>query len=256
MPAEPDRLHRFEEPVDGSVCLAHALRRVGLVNAASLVPHHAAEHEPLDRSGLLRQRRCLLRQADTAPAHPDVHVDQKPDTRSGRHGRRCEVARVADVVDHNGELAGPSELGGGRVLSDAHDLVGDQDALDAAARHRRRFGQGRCRHSDRAVLDLKPRVLHRLVRFRVRPERDPAPGPDRRPHEVPSHRFEIDDERGRRQLVDRQTDERPLPLGEPHVNSGEHAGRCPSYVPRTRRTLPRGHPRHGEGDVIPERPRR
>ena len=86
-----------------------------------------------------------------------------------RHGRGSELASVAQVVDRHGQPVDTGELGGELELAGPDDLIGDENALDPAAHHRLRLEDRRGRHADRAVLDLEPRELHRLVGLDVRP---------------------------------------------------------------------------------------
>ena len=102
-----------------------------------------------------------------------------------------------------------------RELRRSDDLVGDEHIADAGCDERLRFADFLAADTDGAALDLQVRDVGALVRLRVWTERD-ARAARRVGHqvEVALEGVEVDDERGRVDVVDGVADAGGNPLHE------------------------------------------
>ena len=141
----------------------------------ALVGLKAGEDEARGGGDLARQRQGRLSGLHAAAAHPDVDLDEDAQRHSGRDGRVRQLAHVAGVVDGDRQRAAPGERDQAGDLERPHDLVGDEDVLDAAVSERLRLAELGAGDADGAGGELQLGDLDALVRLGVRAQlRRPA----------------------------------------------------------------------------------
>ena len=125
---------------------------------------------------LLRERECAGRGRLPRAMQPDVHLHEQLRRRSAALQRRCEALGRGDPVDGDRQLEPIGrEPGESLPLVGAERRVVHEDAGRAGLREDLRLPRLRDCQAARAERQLPQPDLGRLVRLRVRPERDPVP---------------------------------------------------------------------------------
>ena len=172
----------------------------------SLVGVQSREAQVPAAGDSLRKRESGRARLDAAAMRADVDLDEDVQAHPLRARRCVQLRDVARVVGEHSDFRLAGKAREPRDLASSHDLVRDEHVGDAAGHQRLGLAHLLRAHADRAGGDLPARDLRALMTLRVRAEpHRTALHRLRHTRDVSLERVQIDDERRRVDVVERNS---------------------------------------------------